>query len=481
MLSVKSIQNKKYFLFACLAILLAVNTQAQENSPFSRYGLGDLFPSQSAQYRAIGGMTSAQGNSLHLVNPNIGTLSLNPANPASYGILRTQPNRQGGNVNYDLGIIGDMRTLKSVNPSKAYNSANLMPAYFTLAFPIAQSGMGIALGIKPVTRVSYSLSTRTQWRQGPQPVKLDTLNSRNLGEGGINQVFLGVGKAFGDFRIGVNGAYNFGKKDISTLTSLSNDTFQYATSSKNIKTIYRGFTWDAGMQYTIKLKEVTDPVSKIRSTYNLDLGVNGSISQKLNARREIAYYKIGFNADDQYGDNPRIIDTISFKENSKGQVTLPTSLNGGFMFNKYLMGVQKYGFGAEYNTTNWSQYRDVENIADTALSNSWMIRAGGYFIPDPLRGASLFSTARYSIGGYYGKDYINVGNTSKDGYDIMAVTFGFGFNLRKQMYSNQKSVVNTAFEIGRRGSNRNNVSENFYKISVGFSLSDIWFLKSRYD
>lgn len=479
---VRLIPNKNIFLFAIFSIIFIVNAGAQENSPFSRYGLGDIFPNESVQYKGIGGMTSSQGAPLILNQPNLGVLALNPNNPASYGFFKTDSGGNGGAVNYDLGIMGDLRTLKSTNPSKSYNSANLTPAYFTIGVPLHRSGFGLAFGIKPVTRVSYNIQHALGFANSPYTQKIDSFVTRNEGQGGINQFFLGLGKSIKNFRVGVNAAYNFGKRDFSTITSIANDSFYYVNFMKENKIVYKGITWDAGMQYSLKLKEISDDVSKMRSTYNLDLGINGSIAQKLNATQEEGYYSVSYTTADEERVNPNITDTISLVQGKKGKITLPLKVSGGFMLHKYINYVQKYGFGAEYSMAQWENYKGLNSVADTALTNSFMIRAGGYFIPDPLRGQNIFSTARYSIGGYYGKDYINVGNDSK-GYDIMAITVGIGFILRNQNYGYRmpSSMINTSFEFGKRGNNNNNISENFYKISVGLSLRDIWLVKRKYD
>ncbi len=483
MLSVKSIQNKKHLLFLAFGVLFSLSTFAQENSPFSRYGMGDIFPNQSVQYKAMGGMTAAQGNPMVLDQPNLGSTALNPDNPASYGFMKTRIGGLGGAVNYDLGIMADMRTLQRVSPAGSYNSGNFTPSYFTIGLPVHKSGLGMAIGLKPITRISYNTRAESGFTTNPFTNKIDSTISNNVGEGGINQVFLGLGKSIKGFRIGVNAGYNFGSKNYTTLTSVLNDTFAYETLLKKNSTRFRGFTWDAGVQQTIKLKEINDPVSKIRTTYNLDLGVSASMSQKLKATYEEGYYTVTYDQSDADRVDPKPRDTISYTPARNGNVTLPMHLKGGFMFNKYISHINKYGFGAEYNMSNWTDYRDVNNRADTALANSWMIRAGGYFVPDPLRGTNIFSTARYSIGGYYGRDYINVGNSSADGYNVMAITFGIGLQLRNQAYGYQmpSSIINTSFEIGRRGNNTNNIYENFYRISVGFSLRDIWLQKRRYE
>jgi len=40
--------------------------------------------------------------------------------------------------------------------------------------------------------------------------------------------------------------------------------------------------------------------------------------------------------------------------------------------------------------------------------------------------------------------------------------------------------MNFTFEYLNRGNNNNNLTENMYKVSFGFSLSDIWFLRQKY-
>jgi hypothetical protein len=36
-------------------------------------------------------------------------------------------------------------------------------------------------------------------------------------------------------------------------------------------------------------------------------------------------------------------------------------------------------------------------------------------------------------------------------------------------------------ELGQRGNSSSIVKENFFRLAVGFSMSDIWFIKRKYD
>jgi hypothetical protein len=69
-----------------------LNAKAQENSPFTRYGLGDVSPGSHSISRSMGGLTAAYADGQ--VN-NVGQ-AINFGNPATYGSFFM--------VSYDLGL-----------------------------------------------------------------------------------------------------------------------------------------------------------------------------------------------------------------------------------------------------------------------------------------------------------------------------------------------------------------------------------------
>jgi hypothetical protein len=112
---VKLIIAEKWMgLFAALCI--TVSTHAQENSPYSRYGVGDLTPNQNILNRAMGGISAAYTD----------YQTVNFVNPASYGNI--------GRTIFDIGAEADVRTLKSINSAKKFTNTN---ALFSWAFPSA--------------------------------------------------------------------------------------------------------------------------------------------------------------------------------------------------------------------------------------------------------------------------------------------------------------------------------------------------------
>jgi hypothetical protein len=78
-----------------------------------------------------------------------------------------------------------------------------------------------------------------------------------------------------------------------------------------------------------------------------------------------------------------------------------------------------------------------------------------------------------------GKDYID---PDGNGLKTFGVSFGAGLPIRKwSSYNDQFTVMNTSLQFGKRGSGVNNITETYIQFSLGISLSDIWFVKRRYD
>ena len=129
----------KYFFFSFFCLLLFTGIFSQENSPFSRYGVGDIYPQQNVASRGMGGITAA------VTDPQF----INTVNPASYGYLNL--------VTYDIGLSIDARTLRSANPVGKYNSTNFLPSYIQLGVPLNKKGAALIFGLRPSTRINYSV------------------------------------------------------------------------------------------------------------------------------------------------------------------------------------------------------------------------------------------------------------------------------------------------------------------------------------
>lgn len=448
----------------CIAVaaLCASVSDAQENTPFSRYGLGDAYPAQPVAARAMGGLSAAF----------IDGQSVNSANPASYGYF----NRL---VTYDLGLSLDSRTMNSRVPQGSFRSANLIPAYLQIGIPLnSKKGWGAAFGLKPVTRISYNV------HDGGKLNNEDSIAHYYEGNGGLNQAFIGLGKRWKNFSIGVNGGFYFGRKNISTRTLLTSlhdtaDVRRYYTGNAANTVSFHGAFAMMGVQYQLPLKTIEDKTNKTSQQYFLRLGATGSLKQKISASQDISRETLTF---DPARDNDTVhIDSVYRLTGKTGKIQLPASYTAGIMLGKSITNsigrFDQWLVGIQYESTKWTDFRLMGE--PDKLRNSWMLRAGGQLTPDALRAKNFWSRTTYRLGFYTGKDYID---PDGNGLKITGLSFGFGFNLRKQNnYNNQFTQINTSFELGKRGSNVNNITENFFKFSIGLSLSDIWFIKKKYD
>lgn len=110
-----------------------LNANAQENSPFTRFGLGDFYNGSHAISRALGGLGVAYSDG---TNNNVGQ-AINFMNPATYSNFFM--------VSYDLGLTIDTRNLRSENPSGKFRSNYFYPSYLGVGVPLNKSkGLGMA-------------------------------------------------------------------------------------------------------------------------------------------------------------------------------------------------------------------------------------------------------------------------------------------------------------------------------------------------
>ncbi len=366
MLLVSSIINRSGLVAFTLTIVSTIF--AQENSPYSRYGLGDLYPAQHISSRAMGGLSTAF----------VDGQAINSANPATYGELRSFDN--GGLVTFELGISIDARTLHSSSPVTKYNSTNFIPSYIQLGFPLSKKKLGLVFGLKPLSRINYSIEELSK-------ISVDSVQRLYQGNGGLNQVFIGLGKKWKSLSLGFNTGLNFGRKETSTKVNIIDTMFVLNQSNSAHTTNFKGVFLNGGLQYNVKLNEHTDEVSKTKEVYGLRLGLSGTLQQKLNANSENLNETFNYNADGQIIP----VDTVSYTKNESGKIDMPSSYTVGFMFTKAvfssLISEYKWMLGAEYSATNWaSDYRYYSQ--PDKLINSSMIRIGGQLTPNPINGKS---------------------------------------------------------------------------------------------
>ena len=136
---------------------------AQDNSPYSRYGLGDLHPNTNIFTRGMAGLSAGysdqpiDGES----DPRIGKYypSINFLNPASYSRFLaikegTTKKLKYGRMMFDVGVNFSSRTLHEANNPQSFSSSNGYFSYMQIAVPIKKK---LGLNTRLATIVNYQL------------------------------------------------------------------------------------------------------------------------------------------------------------------------------------------------------------------------------------------------------------------------------------------------------------------------------------
>ncbi len=81
---------------------------------------------------------------------------------------------------------------------------------------------------------------------------------------------------------------------------------------------------------------------------------------------------------------------------------------------------------------------------------------------------------RYRFGAYTSDTYLQLKNQQ---LKETAVSFGFGLPLKRS-----GTLLNLSAEFGQRGTTDEGlIKDNFARFKIGLVLSDIWFIKRKYD
>jgi len=369
-----------------------------------------------------------------------------------------------------MGVNVDNRTLRDPSFAKSFKASNAVFSYMQVGLPL-RKGWGMSFGLRPVSRISYRIDKNERLSDPITGAAIDSSITRYRGDGGSYMASMGTGLSFFSrekfgleekFSIGFNMGYLFGKKDYSTRRSLINDSVAYYQANFQTKTTFGKLQASAGLQYQIPLNK----------SMTLTLGAYGNLGQKINAEqdilRETFYY-------DQ-GQGEVRLDSVSDIRGRKGKLELPASYTVGFVWQKYAIPNKEGGWmiGADYNRQAWSDYRffgKADSIQDT-----WEIRVGAQITPVPRR--SYFTNVNYRFGFFVGPDYVRLNQSTPR----FGASFGAGLPISiSRQAPNQITFVNVALEYIKRGNKQNLLQDNLFRFTLGFSLSDIWFIKRQYD
>ena len=423
--------------------------QPNTNSPYSRYGLGDL---QNRTYNFLdqmGGIGAAY-NSPYFVN-NV--------NPASYSYLKTAA--------FDIGLDAKYSTLDDGETKQSLWSGNL--SYLSLAFPLGnfindaleriERDFKIAMGVSlmPYSTVGYNISST------------DTLT--NIGEvinnfqgnGGAYQVLYGASVKYKDFSFGIQPGYLFGNIEFQR-----NVLFQDLDGAFNnlFKNSYglSGFLLNTGFMYSTVLNKSLMEKDRSVAARRISVGIHSKLKTNFNTKEDILEETVQ-NVLGTAG--PR--DTLLVTNDLEGSGTLPTKVGIGFFYEHG----DKYGIGVDYSFTKWSQYSN--SAQEESLNDTYKVSLGGYFRPNAKSYNNFLARVIYRYGVFYQTDPISINSESLNN---RGVSFGMGMPFVRQR---KISHANLGVTIGQRGKGTV-ISENYVKLNFSFTFNDDeWFIKRKYN
>lgn len=448
---------RSQFIYTTLFFLFvfgADQIHAQDNSPYSRYGLGNLAPATNISNRGMGSISAGMSD----------IFSINFNNPASYSGFQTVIEQRSkkvaqARVVLDVGINFDNRSLIVPNTSLRYGSSDALFSYVQVGIPIKKN-WGLSFGLRPVSRINYSISRSEQLKDPVTGNIIDSAQTQFTGSGGAYLPTIGTGFAIGNLSLGVNFGYLFGKRETTTDRAII-DTVLYHAANYNTITSFGHIYLDAGLQYKIDLNKHTF----------LRLGVSGNLQQKLNASQDILRQTFTRGSAGEIVQ----IDSVSQQTGVEGKIIYPASYKAGFVIQNVKDNASGWLFGVDYTQTKWNDYR-FYGLSDS-VKNNWQLNIGGQFFPKP--GTNYFSRLVYRFGFYTGPDYISLSNSNVPQFGISA---GIGLPIASHnRLTNQFTIMDIALEYGKRGNNSNLIKENLFRLSVGFNFTDFWFGKRKYD
>jgi len=449
-------------VLTCLILFSVTNVYSQDNSPYSRYGLGDIVPSTNINSRGMGSVAASYND----------ILSINFNNPASYGFFQTVKEPRAEKILYgrailDVGLNIETRTLQEPNSVEKFTAGNALFSHVQVGVPLG-SKWGLSFGLRPMTRINYQVIKREQLIDPDTGLPIDSALTLNEGDGGSYLASVGVGHKIDlginqSLSVGVNGGYLFGNQEYNTRRSLYNDVLFYTSGNLQTTTSYGDLYFNGGLQYQVRLNK----------DIFLTIGAYGNWEQSLKATMDNIWGTYYYDESSGYVT----LDSVYTQKNIKGEIVYPASYTAGFIIERPLT-TKKAGwlFGIDYALSKWSDYRFFGEV-DPSVRDKWEVRAGVQLKPVPR--SNYFSNVSYRAGTFFGPDYVYV----NEKLPVFGASFGLGlplFNYNRQS-AGQATLINLAVEYIKRGNNDNVLKENMFRISLGFSLSDFWFRKRKYD
>lgn len=423
---------------AALALAIAcLPMVAQVNSPYSRYGYGLLNDRSQGFNKGMGGVAyGIRGSQL-----------LNTQNPASIAAIDSLT------FLYDIGA--SFQNGNFEERGNKDNTRNTSLDYVTAGFRLAPR-LGLYATLRPFSTIGYSLMS-TEAIPATPGVAAQTHTTIYKGEGAFNEVGLGFGWApIKQLSLGAEAMYFWGDYSHTIANTYSGSTAQ--PTNRAYEAEMSSYRIGVGMQYAFN----------VGKKHALTLG---------------AIYRFGHNIN---GDAMRVQRTLSgattltadtIKLNNAFAVPSTWGVGLSWMYN------QRIRVAADYTKELWEGKRGVAEVNNSYLvtnglySNRSLLAVGADFRGDP-NGSRFKDHVIYRIGASYATPYTKV--NGYNGPKHYTVSAGVGLPISNRF--NTKNMINLGVQWEHvKPSMLGMVTENYFRISIGLTFNERWFMKWRVD
>ena len=415
-------QHRNIF-FAALLLLLSTQLVGQNNtnSPYTRFGYGDLTEGTATELRGMGGVGIA----------NRSKSTINALNPASYSSVDSLT------FQFDVGAGARFSHFmtKGTDGNLSNSAFNANLEYLTMRFPLGR-WLGFSAGLLPYSFSGYNFYQTDSLfvNRGTAEDERKVFYTRSFnGSGGFSQIYGGLSlNLFNHVSLGVNTYYMFGDVNNSRIVSYNPTIINASMETNRIHVSDLRVRY--GLQFYNTLADKHDVVLGV--IYENKTKFDGNFVRQLNN------------------------DTIDYTDGFELPQVLGVGLN--YTFNK------KLTVGFDYLQQNWGDALFFGK--KDSLVNRTKLAFGAEYIPNP-GGRRYSERIRYRVGFNTANQYYKINKLAPQN----DYTFSFGVGLPTRT---GKTMLNTSLEYGKIGSS-SLLREDYLKVTFSASIDEHWFFKPK--
>ena len=441
----------KRFLTLSLFIAVALTTFSQQvgtNSPYGRYGFGQLSNQTFGASEAMGGISYGVRRSQQV----------NPGNPASYSKLDTLT------FIFDFGLSAQYSELSDGLNKQHFWNGNL--DYVAMQFPLFKK-FGASAGLIPFSKTGYNFG-----QSKSSGVVYDEIFR---GNGGLSQIYAGIAyEPIKYISIGANVNYTFGSYKYSSVSSPRTASGSNIGEERKSYSI-NDFSYDIGAQFTLPIDNVS----------SMTLGA--VFTPKMSTKSDVYITEMMFQADPY--TNPGLAPSEIIRDDTLSNMSfqLPNTLGLGLTYTNTNLLVGIDGTLQQWEGVDYPDELDALTN-DTRFNNAYLIKAGAEYVIDPYS-RNFFQRVRFRAGVSYGNSYINANvsdpktetSIGVGGYKEYGVNFGLGLPFRDYM-TGRVSLINIGFSYSTQKPNMSNmIKQDMFKVSLNMNINELWFNKRKFN